>query len=111
MALITKLGVDDELLAWANCNIGGDTFQNTGRESLVFYSGSGTRTVTIVATSAYGCPDGELHDHVLTLTVSQYKWVSFVHLPPARFNDADGLTSITYDAVGGLQVVCKQEFE
>src|SRR5687768_50942 len=82
---------------------GGDSFPNTGVERFrVRNNDAASKTVTITAQNAAGCPAGTLHNIVLTVAAGAEQCVK--NLPPARFNDANGRVVVTYSAVTSVFV-------
>lgn len=82
---------------------GGDSFPNTGIERFrVRNSDAASKTVTITAQAAAGCPAGTLHNIVLTVAAGTEQCVK--NLPPERFNDANGRVAVTYSAVTNVFV-------
>jgi hypothetical protein len=101
MALLTVTDVG-ESLAWANCDAtsaGYDAFHNDGKCNILVHNGSAsTRTVTVVAQDAMGCPAGELHDATVTIPAGDYGNLAPAQLEAARFNNRQtGQSRIEYD--------------
>jgi len=84
-------------------NSGGDSFPNTGVERFRVRNGdASSKTVTIVAQKAAGCPAGTLHNLVLTVAAGEEQVVK--NLDTVRFNDSNGRVNITYSAVTSVTV-------
>lgn len=83
--------------------VGGDKFNNTGRERFRVRNGSGsTITVTFTATGSAGCPAGTLHDLAVTVAAGVEK--VFGPFDPVRFNDASNQVAVGYSAVTTVTV-------
>lgn len=105
MALLTVQPRDGELTFDA-CDSGGDTFSNDGKtEVFLDNRGGGDRTVTFVA--ARRCSHGFLDDLVVIVTGGTLFPVG--PFAANRFNDADGIASITYDAATDLHIGVKRQ--
>lgn len=81
--------------------VGGDKYPNSGVETVVVKNGSGS-SITVTATAVNTCSHGSLHNAQFTVAAGD----TFVlpALDMSRFNDATGLTSLTYSAVATVTV-------
>lgn len=80
---------------------GGDTFSNTGRESLYVKNGSGA-SITVTINSLLNCDQGFDHDFVVTVAAGVDKVIG--PFATNRFNDGGGLVGVTYSAVTTVTV-------
>lgn len=82
---------------------GGDSFPNTGVERFrVRNADASSKTVTVVAQAAVGCPAGTLHNITITVPAGEERVIT--RLDPARFNDVNGRVNVTYSAVTSVTV-------
>ena len=93
-------------LTMQDCDAGGDTFSNDGRTEVFLENrGGADRTVTVVA--ARDCSHG-FRDHQVE-TVPGGAVIALGPFRANRFNDSEGLVSLTYDATTDLLVGAKRQ--
>jgi hypothetical protein len=106
MAVLTeqKIAVTGTTITFAAAAGGGDSFVNTGYQKLRFINGSGapiTVTVDTPNPDNWGVVNNALD---VTLTVPAGGQITAGPFDPARHNDANGRTQLTYSDVTSLTV-------
>jgi hypothetical protein len=96
----TTEGVTPTLVA---CAAGGDTFYNNGRTFLLFKNGNGAATRTVTIDSLANCNQGVDHNASVTIPISSAGTV-VGPFPPARWNNALGIVTMTYSTEADLTV-------
>lgn len=82
-------------------SVGGDTFTNTGQETVEVIATSNPVAVTVVAQGM--CNHGVLHPQVVNVPAGQTRRIGpFRDL--ARWNDVDKKVHLTYDQVVGVTI-------
>lgn len=82
-------------------NAGGNKFLNTGRELLIVKNGGGGNVVVTIAATVQ-CNQGILHNQAVTVLAGATEIIGT--FPGARFNDATGYVTVTYDGVGSVTI-------
>src|SRR3954471_4035755 len=93
------------LVTKANAAGGGDSFPNTGQETLFVENldaGSHTVTADSPGTCSFGATAAAAHDAVIAVAAGETRQIG--PFPVARFNDANSRVQLTYDAVTNVKV-------
>lgn len=80
---------------------GGDQFTNDGRTQFHVKNGSGS-SINVTVNSIAACSQGFDHDLVVAVPAGGERMIG--PFEPARFNDSNGLVSVTYSAVTTVTV-------
>jgi len=83
-----------EAAAGTAATAAGDTFKNNGR-TFIIVEDTGTTAPTVTINSLVNCSQG--HDHNLSVAVQSGEMRYIGPFPKDRFNDSDGMVTVTYD--------------
>lgn len=97
----TILAAGLEPAALAAATAGGDQFTNTGREFIEINNGH-TSPQTVTINSQVNCSYGFDHNQAVEVTNGERRLIG--PFPTSRFNDANNMVQLTYDAVTALTV-------
>lgn len=98
---VVQVAQSGTVLSFAAAGSGGDKFAPGDTTWLeVLNVGGADRTITIDSPAT--CSQGSTHDVVVVCTAGEGRFIG--PFPAQRFAGADGLVSVTYDAVTSLSV-------
>jgi hypothetical protein len=98
MALLTvqEITIDGlEAAAGVAAGATGDTFANNGK-CFIEVEDTGTTAPTVTIASQVACNQGETHDVTVDVQSGEIRHIG--PFPTSRFNDADGLVTVTYSS-------------
>lgn len=103
MALLSaqKPALTGTALTYDAASVGGDNFNNTGKEWIIVKNGDSSSHDVMVASQAL-CDQGFTHN--LTISVGAGAEESVGPFLVTRFNDNGGLVQITYSAVTSVTI-------
>lgn len=86
---------------YASAAGGGDQFSNDGKTLLHVKNGSGG-DITVTIASQVACSQGSTHNTAVVVTAGEERFIG--PFDPARYNDANGMTQLTYSGVTSLTI-------